>query len=88
MFGLVDVSAFVEYVTVMFGGNAGGYTAYGIRYYLSNQMLFYLAIALIACVPWKAVWKKAATDSRRISMEIPERAVVAVTLIRRVTTLV
>ena len=53
LFGIVDVKAFVSYVKVMFGANVGAYTAYGIRYYLSNQMIFYLLVAILACIPWK-----------------------------------
>ncbi len=56
LFGLVDVSKFLQYVAVMFGSNTGQYTAYGLRYYLSNQMIFYMLVAILACVPWKRVF--------------------------------
>ena len=53
LFAVVDISKFMQYLGVMFGSNRNVFTAYGIRYYLSNQMIFYLAAAVIACVPWK-----------------------------------
>ncbi len=58
LFGIVDIRQFVSYAAAMFGACAGGYTAYGIRYYLSNQMIFYMTVAVIACVPWKQVFAK------------------------------
>lgn len=62
LFSLVDLKSFISYLAVMFGANAGHFYAYGIRYYLSNQMLFYLAIAILACVPWKHVIKCVCPD--------------------------
>ncbi len=56
LFGIVDLSQFKEYLAVMLGANAGAFTAYGLRYYLTNQMICYLVIAVLACVPWKQVW--------------------------------
>lgn len=58
LFNLVSVRDFVSYVAVMFGKNIGHFQAFGLRYYLSNQMIFYLVLAVLACVPWKAVFKK------------------------------
>lgn len=57
LFGIVDLARFTEYLAVMFGANVGAFTAYGLRFYLSNQMICYLSIALLACIPWKQVWK-------------------------------
>ena len=57
LFSLVDLKSFVSYLAVMFGANAGQFYAYGIRYYLSNQMIFYLTVAILACIPWKNVIK-------------------------------
>lgn len=56
LFGIVDVTQFADYLAVMFGANAKAFTAYGIRYYLSNQMICYLTISVLACIPWKQVW--------------------------------
>ena len=56
LFGIVDVVQFADYLAVMFGANAKAFTAYGIRYYLSNQMICYLTISVLACIPWKQVW--------------------------------
>lgn len=55
LFSLVDVKDFLTYLSVMFGANAGQFYAYGIRYYLSNQMIFYMAAAALACIPWREV---------------------------------
>lgn len=58
LFGIVDVKDTLAYVKVMFGAGAGSFTAYGLRYYLSNQMIFYLLVAILACIPWKEVFRK------------------------------
>lgn len=58
LFGIVDVAQFADYLAVMFGANAGSFTAYGLRYYLNNQMSFYMAVAILACVPWKQVFDR------------------------------
>lgn len=58
LFSLVDLKTAASYLAVMLGANAGGFHAYDLRFYLSNQMLFYLTAALLACVPWRAVLKR------------------------------
>lgn len=58
LFAVVDISTFAEYLGIMFGRHRNDFTAYGIRYYLSNQMIFYLLVAVTACVPWKQILAK------------------------------
>jgi alginate O-acetyltransferase complex protein AlgI len=59
LFGLVSLDSFWEYLKVMFGSNAHNFTAYGLRYYLSNQMSFYLLAAVLACLPWRKILARA-----------------------------
>ncbi len=84
LFGIVDLREFVEYVAIMFGKNSGAYTAYGLRYYLSNQMIFYLAVAAISCIPWKnvfaAIWKTVGDDTK----QLPEGVCVMFEIIKKV----
>ena len=56
LFSLVQLDQVLTYLGIMFGKNAGGFHAYGLRYYLSNQMIFYLIVSVLVCIPWK--WKK------------------------------
>ncbi len=88
LFGLVEFPQFTEYVAVMFGANAGSFTAYGLRYYLSNQMIFYVLIALVACVPWKQVCS--ALIQRRVlsKREVPEWIIFSGEIIKRVLLLI
>ncbi len=65
LFGLVDISQFGQYAAVMFGAGGNTFTAYGLRYYMSNQTIFYFVIALLACVPWRRAAEK-------LSVKMPE----------------
>lgn len=56
LFSLVQLDQVLTYLDIMFGKNAGGFHAYGLRYYLSNQTIFYLIVSVLVCIPWK--WKK------------------------------
>ena len=56
LFSLVQLDQVLTYLGIMFGKNAGGFHAYGLRYYLSNQTIFYLIVSVLVCIPWK--WKK------------------------------
>ena len=58
LFGIVDIRQFGAYASVMFGFGAGEFAAYGIRYYLTNQMIFYMVIGIFACVPWGRILRK------------------------------
>jgi len=81
LFGIVDIARFSEYLAVMFGANAGAFTAYGLRFYLDNQMLFYMAVAVLACIPWKSVCKHLPKK------ELPEGALFCLEIIKRIALL-
>ncbi|MBQ8527144.1 MAG: MBOAT family protein [Lachnospiraceae bacterium] len=83
LFGVVDVTNFVKYVTVMFGANAGGYTAYGLRYYLGNGMIFYLVLAIIACLPWKPVLNAVVLKAESRIKKIPDGVMFAAAILKR-----
>ncbi|MBR4759849.1 MAG: MBOAT family protein [Lachnospiraceae bacterium] len=51
LFRIVDFPAFAKYASVMLGFGQGEFTAFGLRYYLTNQRIFYLVLAILACVP-------------------------------------
>ena len=82
LFGIVDLGQFTEYLAVMFGANAGLFTAYGLRFYLTNQMSFYMVIAILACVPWKSVLKRFTEN------KLSERAAFCAEIIKRLALLV
>lgn len=88
LFGLVDLPRFSEYVTIMFGANAGSFTAYGLRYYLSNQMIFYMLIAIVACVPWKQVWSALRDKKVFRTKQLSEGAVFVGEIIKRLLILI
>ncbi len=82
LFGIVDLRQFSEYLAVMFGANAGAFTAYGLRFYLTNQMSFYMVVALLACIPWKVVW------NRISKKQLPQNVMFFAEIIKRVGLLV
>lgn len=55
VFNLPDFSQASAYLSVMFGITRPEFTAFSIRYYLTNQMCFYLILGILACVPWKSI---------------------------------
>ncbi len=88
LFGIVDIAQFSEYLAVMFGANAGAFTAYGLRFYLSNQMTFYLVISVLACVPWKQVWNALKVREIVSQKEWPEWCVFGTEILKRIALLV
>ena len=84
LFGIVDLSRFMDYLAVMFGANAGAFTAYGLRFYLNNQMICYLTIALLACVPWKQVWATLQEKGIIAAKQYPEAMVFAGQILKRI----
>lgn len=62
LFRLVDVKQTLEYLAVMFGVQHNDFSAYGVRYYLTNQNLFFLVLACLCCLPW-GQWLKKRRDS-------------------------
>lgn len=51
IFNLVSLQDAFSYLAVMFGVHKADFIAYDIRYYLSNQNICYLLIAIAACFP-------------------------------------
>ena len=84
LFGIVDLGQFSEYLAVMFGANVGSFAAYGLRYYLSNQMICYLVISVIACIPWKQVREALRQRGMLPQTEWPEKFVFAGEIAKRV----
>lgn len=87
LFGLVDVTQFFDYLAVMFGANAGSFTAYGLRYYLSNQMICYLVVALLACVPWKQLWTASKERGGVVRKEWPQWCVFGAEILKKIVLL-
>lgn len=54
-FNLPDFSEASSYLSIMFGVCKPIFTGFSIRYYLTNQMCFYLLLGILACIPWKSV---------------------------------
>lgn len=88
LFSLVELPLVTDYVAVMFGANAGAFAAYGLRYYLSDQMILYLVIAVVACIPWKQVWSALKTRVGVLKKPCPEGIVFAGEICKRVFVLV
>ena len=53
LFSLVQLDQVLTYLGIMFGKNAGGFHAYGLRYYMSNQTIIYLIVTVLVSNPWK-----------------------------------
>lgn len=58
IFNLVSIKDGLSYLAVMFGIHQADFIAYDIRYYLSNQNICYFIIAVLACFPVGAIFKK------------------------------
>ncbi len=52
LFRIVDFPAFLKYLSVMLCFGQGSFQAFSLRYYLTNQRIFYLALSILACVPF------------------------------------
>ncbi len=57
LFRIVDPTLFFRYLSVMLGMKTGGYTAYGLRFYLSDQNIIYLLLSLLVCIPFRDMIK-------------------------------
>ena len=55
VFKLVYVSQFAQYFKVMFGFGSHDFKAYDLRFYFSNQAIFFFVIGILACIPWKII---------------------------------
>lgn len=52
LFNLVELKPSLSYLAVMFGITKNDFCAYDVRYYLTNQNLFFFLLACICCLPW------------------------------------
>ena len=64
LFALVSVRKTVQYLMVMFGLQKNAFVAYSPSYYLDKKTICIFVIALLACVPWKQVWRKWAGNDK------------------------
>ncbi len=55
LFKLEELPLAIEYIGKMLHIGVGSYTDFGVRYYLDNRTLFFMALALLAAVPWAQV---------------------------------
>lgn len=55
LFNLVSVRETVSYLKVMFGITRNSFTAYSLSYYMDGRTFVLMAIAVLACLPWKEI---------------------------------
>ena len=53
LFRIAELGPFLKYLAVLLTGAKASFTAYGIRYYLSDQNIIYLILSIVACIPVK-----------------------------------
>lgn len=53
LFKLVDLSATISYLKVMFGIEQAEFIRYGLSWYLNGRVLTVLLLAILCCFPWK-----------------------------------
>ena len=64
LFRIVDIRAFGQYCSVLLKFGEGDFTAFDIRYYLTNQRIFYLLLSVLVCLPLKDILAKSAVMKR------------------------
>ena len=55
LFKIEDLPEALSFIKAMFGIGTGGYTAFSVRFFLNTRLLFFLIVAVLACVPWAQV---------------------------------
>ena len=55
LFKIEDLSGALSYIKVMLGLAPDGYTAFSVGFFLNARLVFFIAVAVIACVPWAQV---------------------------------
>lgn len=55
LFKIEDLPEALSYIGVMFHTKSHSYNAFSLRYFLDGRLLFFLIIAVIACIPWAQV---------------------------------
>lgn len=55
LFKLENLSDALSYIGVMFHTRTHAYNAFSIKYYLNKRLVFFVIVALLACVPWAQI---------------------------------
>ncbi len=55
LFKIEDLGEALSYISAMFGQKGHSYTAFSLGFFLDARMVFFLMIAILACVPWAQV---------------------------------
>lgn len=55
LFKLEELPLALSYIGVMFHMNTSDYTAFSMRYYMDNKMIFLMIMAVIVAIPWAQV---------------------------------
>ena len=88
LFKIEDLPEALSYIRVMLGIGSGGYTAFSIRFFLNARLMFFILVAVIACVPWSCILSGKAgayiaqfTQSGKPAFRIPRHICLIVLLI-------
>ena len=55
LFRIEDIPEAMAYIGAMFGMGAREYNAFSVRFFLDGRLAFFLAVAVLACIPWAQV---------------------------------
>lgn len=66
LFRIVDVQQTLQYLVVMFLVRQNEFCAYGVRYYMTNQNLFFLILSCVCCLPWTQWLRKKTVCFKRV----------------------
>ena len=58
LFKIEDIAEAMSYIKVMFHLEKHTYSAFSLGYFLDARLMFFLIIALLACVPWAQVFPR------------------------------
>ena len=71
LFNLVDILPTLKYLAVMSGLQRNDFCAYSVRYYLTNQNLFFFLLACLCCLPW-VQWLKNSRCYKKLMVSVNE----------------
>lgn len=74
LFSIVKVPDTLEYISVMFHLKKQEFIAYSVWYYLDAKVLFLLAAAVLAALPWKEILGKYSVYQRITANELSVKA--------------
>lgn len=88
LFELEDIVDALNYISVMFHTKSHTYNAFSLWYYLDKRLIFFLIIALLACIPWAQVMPRHIAayiaefaSSEKLTFRIPRYICLALLLI-------